>query len=1201
MLKRLKRWRVAFAILAAVVVAAPFLLRHRASFYTDGQELRSPRASVQKVLRKVLWEPPRLVGPAVNDPALDDYEPTESPFGELLVFTRGRPGENADLWSASRERGRWTRARPLEGINTAADELGAAFSADGEWLYFYSNRPGGLGGYDIWASRRTRRGRVVGPEDEPLDGPSGEPSNDPRGVAAPGGWAEPVNVGPAINTPWNEMSPALDTRRGVLYFTSDRRPDGAGVAPWWSTVRSRLNAVDYDIYVAARAGEVVTEFNPTTGFSPATALEAVNESPWAEGAVTVSPAGDFLYFSSNRPQGQGGFDLYRVRLADGEPMIPETLGPTVNTAGDELDPALASRGFELYFSRRRDGQEDLFVTVSKEVYVESEVGDPYWTLAAILEFLIYLIRLIPPSVLIVLAYLLLCLLLLLLMKALWGERLGTLGVLARCFLLALFVHLLLAIWMNKNDVERLVLQVFDSEEVFDAFEVSIGGLPEENVALAIREAVAATASDEPPTLTAHMKSLTPASSPASGAALARSALREPLETARADLSLDRLARPLAGPLGESFREPAHSIDVEAEPVMATVPDNLLQTAVEPGPPQLADRTPRMPEPETAPSPRAVVIRPMLPPMATPNTAISPPPVAPLPAQPPPVELRESVLSGVPSGVAFGSAEGTALGRASLPPLVGEPVRDAAIRPQDLFLPKSEDQADTLIADVAQKRRPSAPPTRAALPERRQLSVSRGASVAAKPFRKPTPRLDMGSSSPMKSGSAVIGWQSSTRRSLPVKSLRRPERGELTSSLRPLTPSGRRPVMEMSVLGTPAAVSSVESTSSFTPQIYRMREPSRREEALAESGGTEATEAAVRAGLAWLALHQSPDGRWTLDDYARHLESPSVRDLRHRSWDGRSQHDSRGGRGSSRAKRGDTAATGLALLAFLGHGDTHLEEGPHRVTVERGLHWLLSAEKANGDLRGGGNLYMHSVAAFALCEAYAFTRDPALRESAQRAIDFTVRTQHPRKGGWRYDPYPESSDVDTSVFGWMLMALKSGRMGELRVDERVLVRAAGYLDSARMTERGGRYAYQPGQSRTSLAITAQGFFSHQMLVDSLLTEEQKDDPELRRADEESISYLMANLPRAADMEGVNFYYWYYATLALFQEGGEPWEIWNARLSDLLVDLQVGREHGTAYGSWDPRGKRARTGGRLYSTAFSILCLEVYYRYARLRPK
>ncbi len=182
----------------------------------------------------------------MNHPVLDDYEPTESPFGDILVFTRGRPGENADLWSASRERGRWTRARPLARINTAADELGAAFSPGGEWLYFYSNRPGGLGGYDIWASRRASRGRVVRPTDEPSDDPSDdpsgvragdEPSDEPsRDVAAPGGWTEPVNRGTAINTPWNEMSPALDTRRGVLYFTSDRRSGEAGVAPWSATV-----------------------------------------------------------------------------------------------------------------------------------------------------------------------------------------------------------------------------------------------------------------------------------------------------------------------------------------------------------------------------------------------------------------------------------------------------------------------------------------------------------------------------------------------------------------------------------------------------------------------------------------------------------------------------------------------------------------------------------------------------------------------------------------------------------------------------------------------------------------------------------------------------------------------------------------------------------------------------------------------------
>ena len=108
--------------------------------------------------------------------------------------------------------------------------------------------------------------------------------------------------------------------------------------------------------------------------------------------------------------------------------------------------------------------------------------------------------------------------------------------------------------------------------------------------------------------------------------------------------------------------------------------------------------------------------------------------------------------------------------------------------------------------------------------------------------------------------------------------------------------------------------------------------------------------------------------------------------------------------------------------------------------------------------------MHSIAAFALCEAYAFTRDPLLREPAQRAIEFTVRTQNPEKGGWRYEPYPDSGDVDTSVFGWMLMAIKSARLGDLRLDEECLENAARYLNSARMTKVGGRYAYQPRSSR-----------------------------------------------------------------------------------------------------------------------------------------
>jgi len=275
----------------------------------------------------------------------------------------------------------------------------------------------------------------------------------------------------------------------------------------------------------------------------------------------------------------------------------------------------------------------------------------------------------------------------------------------------------------------------------------------------------------------------------------------------------------------------------------------------------------------------------------------------------------------------------------------------------------------------------------------------------------------------------------------------------------------------------------------------------------------------------------------------------------------------------------------------------MKDGPYQQNVAAGLRWLLQAQKADGDLRGDGNLYMHGVASFALCEAYAFTSDPDLREPAQRAIDFTARSQNPERGGWRYLPYPESNEVDTSVFGWMLMALKSADLGGLRVDPICLRRSAFYLNSARRTATGGEYNYQPKMARTSLAMTAQGFFA-QLVLTRVLEETGDPETKLSIANRESTEVLLSHLPRASDQGGVNFYYWYYASLALFQQGGESWEVWNESMSKLIVLLQLGDEHGTAAGSWDPRDHRAAFGGRVYSTAMSILVLEVYYRYAQL---
>ena len=97
-----------------------------------------------------------------------------------------------------------------------------------------------------------------------------------------------------------------------------------------------------------------------------------------------------------------------------------------------------------------------------------------------------------------------------------------------------------------------------------------------------------------------------------------------------------------------------------------------------------------------------------------------------------------------------------------------------------------------------------------------------------------------------------------------------------------------------------------------------------------------------------------------------------------------------------------------------------------------------------------------------------------------------------------------------------------------------------------------------------------------------------------ASAEAAEFLLRN---DSDRGPTNIYYWYYATLALYQHGGEPWTRWNNRIRDRIVNLQ--RTSGHQTGSWDPdESLYGSKGGRIYCTTLAALTLEVYYRYLRL---
>lgn len=333
-----------------------------------------------------------------------------------------------------------------------------------------------------------------------------------------------------------------------------------------------------------------------------------------------------------------------------------------------------------------------------------------------------------------------------------------------------------------------------------------------------------------------------------------------------------------------------------------------------------------------------------------------------------------------------------------------------------------------------------------------------------------------------------------------------------------------------------------------------------------------TEEAIERGLAYLASIQQRDGRWSLAQPGEVTQINS-----------------------------DTAATALALISFQGAGYTHRDH-KYKERVAAGLQFLIRNQKRNGDLymledaesNKSAAMYSHGLATIAICEAYGMTQDPVLKESAERAIAYVLACQSPERGGWRYEPQVSS---DTSVSGWMLMALKSGQLAGLESPQRGLPGVKRWLELASAKDSNGSlYVYnsfapdnekQKHYKEVTHSMTAVG------LLMRFYTGWNRDNPAMIAG----ANYLRKNPPSVANRDT---YYWYYGTQVMFHMGGDYWEEWNLALHPMLLDSQA--KTGPLGGSWDPnypvRDRWAAHGGRLYVTTMNLLSLEVYYRHLPL---
>ena len=346
-----------------------------------------------------------------------------------------------------------------------------------------------------------------------------------------------------------------------------------------------------------------------------------------------------------------------------------------------------------------------------------------------------------------------------------------------------------------------------------------------------------------------------------------------------------------------------------------------------------------------------------------------------------------------------------------------------------------------------------------------------------------------------------------------------------------------------------------------------------------SYGDAQTEGAVLKALRWLKKTQNANGSW----------SPSP-----------------------------ISNTGLAILAFLAHGETPSSK-EFGETVQKAMQFLIDSLGKKKDKTGNevvtfrgadGNEYATLIATYALCEAYGMTRNPNTKIVAMQTLQRIVDNQGPT-GGWDYGLNKKSTRDDVSYGGWALQALKAGKMAGMHpkgLDE--CIKKAVKCLKTRNFKNGG-FNYTAGTGPTGL--TATGCLAMQLLG-------YMNEPEVKAALDTMRPWkpsfegspkgtkLTEGLPSANPQ-----YYCYYASQCKYQAGMcvgatpanvKSWQDWNLAMKALYprtmkalpdtIPGPDGKARKIAYWPW-VADNTCKAGGDTMTTCLCALQLMVYYRY------
>jgi len=1289
-------------VIVIALVAAGFFLAYlrfrpylgQESGYTDG-ERRYAGDTFQDV-RYAVWEDPEALGGEVNSPG-HEGRPAISPDGRWMVFPVGERGLNSDLWIAEIVDGEPRDPQPLPAVNSDRDEWAPAFGGDA--LYFASDRPGTLGGLDLF--RASYRDGVFGPAEV---------------------------VGPGVNSAYDDTDPAPLPGSRALAFASDR-PRGA--------------RRDFDLWLAGPDGLVEP-------------LAALN-TPFEEREPAFVGDARTILFASDRSGGAGGFDLYRSVSDRGEWLPCEGL-PGLNGPASERGPAPSPDGFALLFAVE-DGEggaggSDLYRARSRELFPVP--GKPIgWVDLAVFASLLLLALLawlakrweaMDLLYKCVMAAVVLHILLLLWFRGLYPDGsdvdLPERDALFRIKLAAVTAPSRAAhrAFGGELDTDRSAVVVAEPLRTRAEFEdAPVEAAPERRVTRTTAEVAAAPdrllaeharseqaaaaetveqmrtpeeaferRSEQAPRLTVQvseradgaerspMELANPAR--ADSARLAEDSARPSLlaqerqaarlveaprfTSAAADAETPdrseadpRSALAVATPVerverftgeardldlaeatatrretGRSLAEPERRGGARAdllaaaagEPDMAArgplaMAEAELDAPLERQRAELQPRASEMPlvamradslapadpaaEARAEPAPEMELIA------ASAAEALDRPQRQPGsgPARRAPSAAQAGAGAASPGALAMARAEQRRLDAGGAPAAAELELRPGgrgvpnvelrAVREATVELAATEQRAEALPLlaarstprperrlDAGPRRRPGRTPVPEsdgqALPDDTRFEravdqpIDRGTGASSTPGFSPRQRelpsiALRGGDEPFEAAERTEAAVGAVAMLSPPAALAPEHRSRSDAGPRRL---GKRTLPEPPAEELAPAFRAVEVAESAEPVAlagperlehtpYKNRFGVEKEVALREFGGSVETEAAVAAGLAYLARIQSSEGYWG-----------SAAD----------KHE--------KYRHVVIGKTGLGLLAFLGAGHTQQSGSEYSAVAERAIGFLLAVQDPQTGHFGDSNAYSHGVTTYALAECYALTRDERLRAPLEKAVAWILRKQarsrNPeRDGGWGYY-YPDGEvwQNDTwprvSVTSWQVMALESARIGGLEVPDRAFEAARGFLRRSVDREQGWfRYSHDPARLRSSYptlpASTPAGLFAASLLGENL------DEAHYARAR----AFLSQRAPDGFrfDTEDAfvyqatgNLYFWYYGTLASFRIGGADWDRWNERMK---VSLLEGQE---ADGSWRPISLYARYAGddnrdRSYTTAMCVLSLEIYYRY------